>query len=52
METRVFNCKEVIESLNSAKCEVEAAFECGEITTIAYNRIMDELNNLESIINR
>lgn len=52
METKVFNCKKVIDSLNSVKGEVEAAFECGEMTTIAYNNIMDKLSSLESIINR
>lgn len=44
--------EEIIESLNSAKWEVEAAFECGEMTTISYNSIMDKLNNLTSIINK
>lgn len=44
--------EEVDKPLNSIKSEVEAAFECGEITTIAYNNIMDKLNNLENIINK
>lgn len=52
MKTRVFNCKEVIEPLNSIKYEVEEAFKCGEMTTTAYNSIMDKLSSLESIINR
>lgn len=44
--------KEILEALELTKDEVCYAFECGEMSNTAYVRIMDDLDNLQSVINK